>query len=55
MPDSMKIEREEIDAGEFKNILEAVNEALTAINQYRSDEGTVLENDFKIFNYDMDI
>ena len=48
MPDSMKIEREEIDAGEFKNILEAVNEALTAINQYRSDEGTVLENDFKI-------
>ena len=48
MPDSMKTEREEIDAGEFKNILEAVNEALTAINQYRSDEGTVLENDFKI-------
>ena len=48
MPDSMKTEREEIDAGEFKNILEAVNEALTAINHYRSDEGTVLENDFKI-------
>ena len=48
MPDSMKTEREEIDAGEFKNILEAVNEALTAINLYRSDEGTVLENDFKI-------
>jgi uncharacterized protein (TIGR00255 family) len=48
MPDSMKIEREEIDAGEFKSILKAVNEALTAINHYRSDEGTVLENDFKI-------
>jgi len=48
MPDSMKTEREDIDAGEFKNILEAVNEALTAINLYRSDEGTVLENDFKI-------
>ena len=48
MPDSMKIEREEIDAGEFKNILEAVNEALTALNHYRSDEGTVLGNDFKI-------
>ena len=48
MPDSMKTEREEIDAGEFKNILEAVNEALTALNQYRSDEGTVLGNDFKI-------
>ena len=48
MPDSMKTEREEIDAGEFKSILNAVNEALTAINHYRSDEGTVLENDFKI-------
>ena len=48
MPDSMKTEREEIDAGEFKNILEAVNKALTALNHYRSDEGTVLGNDFKI-------
>ncbi len=48
MPDSMKTEREEIDAGEFKNILEAVNEALTALDKYRSDEGTVLGNDFKI-------
>ena len=48
MPDSMKTEREEIDAGEFKNILEAVNEALTALNHYRLDEGTVLGNDFKI-------
>ena len=48
MPDSMKTEREEIDAGEFKNILEAVNEALTAINLYRSEEGEVLENDFNI-------
>ena len=48
MPDSMKTEREEIDAGEFKNILEAVNEALTALNHYRSDEGTLLGNDFKI-------
>ena len=48
MPDSMKTEREEIDADEFKTILEAVNEALTAINIYRSDEGKVLENDFKM-------
>ena len=48
MPDSMKTDREEIDAGEFKNILEAVNEALTALNKYRLDEGTVLGNDFKI-------
>lgn len=46
MPDSMKIEREEIDANEFKNILGAVNKALMAINKYRSDEGKVLEKDF---------
>mgnify|MGYP001434497707 FL=1 len=48
MPDSMKIEREEINTDEFKSILEGVNEALTAINLYRSDEGEVLENDFNI-------
>lgn len=48
MPDTMKTEREEIDADEFKTILEAVNEALIAINLYRSDEGKVLEDDFKM-------
>ena len=31
MPDAMKTEREEIDADEFKTILEAVKEALIAI------------------------
>ena len=46
MPDSMKTEREEIDANEFENILDAVNKALIAINKYRSDEGKVLEKDF---------
>ena len=48
MPDAMKTEREEIDADEFKTILEAVKEALIAINIYRSDEGKVLEEDFKM-------
>ena len=48
MPDSMKTEREEIDANEFENILDAVNKALIAINKYRSDEGEVLEKDFNI-------
>ena len=48
MPDTMKTEREEIDADEFKTILEAVNDALIAINLYRSDEGKVLEDDFKM-------
>ena len=48
MPYSMKTEREEIDANEFENILDAVNKALIAINKYRSDEGKVLEKDFNI-------
>ena len=48
MPEAMKTEREEIDADEFKTILEAVKEALIAINIYRSDEGKVLEEDFKM-------
>ena len=48
MPDTMKTEREEIDADEFTTILDGVNEALIAINLYRSDEGKVLEDDFKM-------
>ena len=48
MPDAMKTEREEIDVDEFKTISEAVNEALIAINIYRTDEGKVLEDDFKM-------
>ncbi len=48
MPDAMKTERKEIEADEFKSISEAINEALIAINKYRSDEGKVLEDDFKM-------
>lgn len=46
MPDTLKTEREEIDANEFAEILLAVKEALKEINIYRSDEGAVLKNDF---------
>ena len=46
MPDALKTERDEIDETEFNKILEAVEEALTAINEYRSDEGAVLQKDF---------
>ena len=46
MPDALKTERDEIDETEFKTILQAVDEALTNINAYRSDEGAVLEKDF---------
>lgn len=46
MPDALTTERDEIDETEFNKILEAVEEALIAINEYRSDEGAVLQNDF---------
>jgi len=46
MPDTMKTEREEIDEDEFISISEALNEALIAINKYRTDEGKVLAEDF---------
>jgi len=47
LPDALKTEREEIDETEFSKIMEAIDEALVAINTYRSDEGKVLENDFR--------
>lgn len=46
MPDALKTEREEIDDKEYEAILKGINKALEAINKYRSDEGSVLENDF---------
>lgn len=46
MPDALKTEREEIDPKEYKSILKGVDTALEAINKYRTDEGSVLENDF---------
>ncbi len=46
MPDAMKTEREDIDEGEYKEILSALKEALSEINIFRSEEGSVLEKDF---------
>ncbi len=46
MPDAMKTEREEINESEYKFILKGIDKALEAINKYRTDEGSVLENDF---------
>ncbi|MCR9181493.1 MAG: YicC family protein [Flavobacteriaceae bacterium] len=48
MPDALKTEREEIDEEEFKQITTAIEEALKEINTYRSDEGEILKNDFKM-------
>lgn len=46
MPDALKTEREEIDEKEYETILKGVEKALEAINKYRTDEGSVLGNDF---------
>ncbi len=46
MPDALKTERDEIDEAEYETILIALDEALLAINKYRSDEGKVLETEF---------
>jgi len=48
MPDALKIERKEIEKEEFSSISEAISEALVAINKYRTDEGKVLADDFKM-------
>ncbi|MDT0676441.1 YicC/YloC family endoribonuclease [Autumnicola musiva] len=45
MPDALKTEREEIDETEFKAIEDAVKEALTEINSFRTAEGDALEKD----------
>ncbi|MDX1363862.1 YicC/YloC family endoribonuclease [Arenibacter latericius] len=47
MPDTMKTEREDIDEAEFKVIKDTLTEALKEINQFRTEEGKVLEDDFK--------
>ena len=46
MPDAFGAEKEEIDAEEWSQILDAVAEALEGIKAYRSDEGQVLLTDF---------
>jgi uncharacterized protein (TIGR00255 family) len=46
MPDSLKTEREEIDAKEFEVIQNALQHAIKELNEYRIEEGKVLENDF---------
>jgi uncharacterized protein (TIGR00255 family) len=47
MPDAFKTEREEIDEDEFQAIEEAVDEALREINDFRSAEGKVLEDELE--------
>ncbi len=45
-PDTMKTEKEDIDEAEYESIKEALQGALVEINQFRAEEGSVLEQDF---------
>jgi uncharacterized protein (TIGR00255 family) len=47
MPDAMRTGREDIDEDEYKTIQHALEQALSEINKFRSEEGAVLEQDFK--------
>lgn len=47
MPDALKVEREELDEEEWKEIEAHIDIAIKEIVQYRTDEAASLENDFK--------
>jgi len=46
LPDTLKTERDDIDPEEYKAIQQALTTALSEINIFRSEEGSVLEKDF---------
>jgi uncharacterized protein (TIGR00255 family) len=46
MPDALKIERDEIDENEWKDIQKVIDEAVNNICQFRKDEGVSLEKEF---------
>ncbi len=48
MPDTMKIERDEIDENDWAQIQTAIEEALQNILNFRRDEGQSLENEFQL-------
>jgi len=46
LPDVLKIEREELDEYEWKDIEIAIGEGVMQLKKFRSDEGEVLKSDF---------
>ncbi len=48
MPDTMKIEREEIDENDWSEIQKVIEEALNYIGNFRRDEGASLEKEFHL-------
>jgi uncharacterized protein (TIGR00255 family) len=47
MPDTLQTEREQLDPEEFAAIRQAVDRALQAVRDYRTEEGSTLESDFR--------
>ena len=47
LPDSLKVEREELDEKEWETIENGIEETVKKIVGYRKDEGKTLEQDFK--------
>jgi uncharacterized protein (TIGR00255 family) len=45
LPDSVKVEHEELDEEEWKSIVEKIHAAIDKLNQFREQEGTALEAD----------
>ena len=48
MPDTMKIERDEIDENDWIEIQKVISEALDYIGNFRKDEGASLEKEFQL-------
>ncbi|PKP09757.1 MAG: YicC family protein [Bacteroidetes bacterium HGW-Bacteroidetes-4] len=48
MPDTLKTEREELDEQEWESVLESIENALSDVVKYRSQEGAALEKDIRI-------
>lgn len=48
MPDTLKVEREEIDTDEWSKIKEVIDESLNNILSFRKDEGVSLEKEFQL-------
>ena len=54
MPDALNTEREDIDENEWKTIEKHIDIALDKINEYRIQEGEVLEDDFKLRTHNIE-
>ena len=47
LPDALKTDRDDIDESEYEAILGALKSALKELNQFRNEEGKVLQKDFE--------